>query len=105
MSKMEETKYEFGLILSEKYKNDIYLFNQSVPTVDEGLNGTVPEKIRRFNNAASHLVKSILTVEQAGVEGVPILQLCKNVDSDYDTIYRRLIRDVYMELFIYQENC
>lgn len=104
MIKTEETKYEFGLILPEKYQNDIYLFNQRVPTIDEGLNGTVPEKIRRFNNAASHLVRSILAVEQAGVEGVPILQLCQDVDSVCDNIYRQLIRNVYMELFIYQEK-
>ena len=89
---------------SEKYQNGIYLFNQSVPTVDEGLNGTVPEKIRRFNNAASHLVRSILTVEQACIEDVPILQLCQDVDSVYDNIYRQLIRNVYMELFVYQEK-
>lgn len=104
MRKTEETEYEFGLILPEKYQNGIYLFNQSVPTIDDGLNGTVPEKIRRFNNAASHLVRSILTVEQACIEGVPILQLCQDVDSLYDNIYRQLIRNVYMELFIYQEK-
>ena len=104
MIKTEETKYEFGLILPEKYQNDIYLFNQRVPTIDEGLNGTVPEKIPRFNNAASHLVRSILAVEQAGVEGVPILQLCQDVDSVCDNNYRHLIRNVYMELFIYQEK-
>lgn len=104
MSKIEERKYEFELMLPEKYQKDIYLFNQSVPTVDEGLNGTVPEKIRRFNNAASHLFRSILAVEQTNVDGVPILQLCKDVDSVYDTIYRQLIRNVYMELFIYQEK-
>ena len=75
-----------------------------MPTVDEGLNGTVPEKIRRFNNAASHLVRSILAVEQTSVDGVPILQLCKDADSVYDTTYRQLIRNVYMELFIYQEK-
>jgi hypothetical protein len=102
--KTEETEYEFGLILPEKYQNGIYLFNQSVPTIDDGLNGTVPEKIRRFNNAASHLVRSILAVEQTSVDGVPILQLCKDADSVYDTIYRQLIRNVYMELFIYQEK-
>lgn len=104
MSETEKTEYEFGLILPEKYQNGIYLFNQSVPTVDEGLNGTVPEKIRRFNNAASHLVRSILTVEQACIEGTPILQLCYDVDSVYDNLYRQLIRNVYMELFIYQEK-
>mgnify|MGYP003313992949 CR=1 FL=1 len=48
MSETKETNYEFGLILPEKYKKGIYLFNQSVPTVVEGLNGTVPEKIRRL---------------------------------------------------------
>ena len=86
MSKIEETKYEFGLMIPQKYQKDIHLFNQSVPTVDEGLNGTVPEKIRRFNNAASHLVRSILTVEQAYIEGVPILQLCQ------DLLFRKTIR-------------
>lgn len=104
MSKTEENKYEFGLMLPERYQNGIYLFNQSVPTVDEGLNGTVPEKIRRFNNAASHLVRSILTVEQVYIEGIPILQLCQDVDSVYDNTYRQLIRNVYMELFVYQEK-
>ena len=104
MSETKETNYEFGLILPEKYKKDIYLFNQSIPTVDEGLNGTVPEKIRRFNNAASHLVRSILAVEQASVESVPLKQLCQDIDSVYDNLYRQLIRDVYMELFVYQEK-
>ena len=50
------------------------------------------------------MVRSILTVEQAYIEGVPILQLCQDVDSVYDNLYRQLIRNVYMELFIYQEK-
>lgn len=104
MSQTEEKIYEFGLVIPEKYQKDIFLFNQSIPTIDEGLNGTVPEKIRRFNNSAIHLFKSILEIEYTKIGDVPILQLCQDVQTEYDIIYRQLIRNVYMELYIYQEK-
>ena len=104
MNEIWESMYEFRLILPEKYQKNIVLFNQSIPSVDEGLNGTIPEKIRRFNNASNYLVKSISEIEHTCVGDTFILQLCRDVDSIYDNLYRQMIRNIYMELFVYQEK-
>ena len=102
--RINNINYEFGLFLSEKDKNVIHLFNSAVPSIDDGINGTFPEKIRRFNNSATFLVNSILNIESANINGISLYQLCQDKPSDIDSMYRQLIRNVYMELFIYQEK-
>ncbi len=102
---MKKELYVFGLKLPEKYARDLHLFNTSVPeTVDEGLNGCFQEKIRRFNNSVTHLIKSIEIIDSLVIDDVPIFTLCQDVECQIDVIYRQMLRNVYMELFIYQEK-
>ena len=96
--------HDFGLYLSKKDTNGIHLFNSVPPSIDDGLNGTFPEKVRRFNNSATVLVNSINNVENFGIDGKPLYLLCKDIPTEIDLLYRQLIRNVYMELFIYQEK-
>jgi hypothetical protein len=104
MEQIVNQEYEFGLFLSKKDTDAIHLFNSVPPSINDGLNGTFPEKIRRFNNAATFLVNSIKNVENLGIEDKPLYELCKDIPTDIDILYRQLIRNVYMELFIYQEK-
>ncbi len=102
---MTEVVYEFGLNLSDKYAKNIHLFNTSVPeTIDEGLNGCFQEKIRRFNNSATHLAECISAIESVAINNFPLFVLCQDIGNETDVIYRRMLRNVYMELFIYQEK-
>lgn len=105
---MEKNKsdiaYEFGLFLPEKDLNALNLFNDTPPTIDDGLNGTFPEKMRKFNNSAAFLVKSIANIEMLGINGIPLYLNCLDIPTECDIFYRQLIRNVYMELFIYQEK-
>lgn len=94
-----------GLKLPEKYARDLHLFNASVPeTVDEGINGCFQEKIRRFNNSATHLTECVSTIESVAINNFPLFALCQDIGNETDVIYRRMLRNVYMELFIYQEK-
>jgi hypothetical protein len=101
---IDSPTYEFGLYLSEKDTHGLQLFNSTPPSIDDGLNGTFPEKIRRFNNSATFLVNSIINLENIAIDGTPLCLLCQDTPSEIDTLYRQLIRNVYMELFIYQEK-
>lgn len=96
--------YDFGLVLPDKYQKEIYLFDDTPPSINDGLNGTFQEKIRRFNVSVGFLVNRIGIIETTAVEEKPIVQSCRDEPCNIDIIYRRMIRDVYMELFIYQEK-
>lgn len=96
--------HDFGLYLSEKDTDAIHLFNSVPPSIDDGLNGTFPEKVRRFNNSTVFLVDSINNAENFRIDGKPMYLLCQDTPTDIDILYRQLIRNVYMELFIYQEK-
>lgn len=101
---MEKVELDLWLKWPEKEANRISLFYEVPPTIDDGVNSCFQEKIRKFNNSVMHLLDSVQSIESTTINDVPILSLCQDTGSEIDIIYRRMLRNVYMELFIYQEK-
>ena len=97
-------EFNLRLNLSDYFKEALSIFHKKPPSYDDGLNGTFNEKIRRFNNAAAPLEKSVLALERCHINNYPIIFCCRDTDNPIDRLYRELIRNIYMELVIYQEK-
>ena len=87
-----------NLMIKWNETGTISLFHDKPPSIDEGLNSTINEKIRRFNNSLLSLFENIMNLEQ-------IKNICTNDSSNiYDNLARRYFRNIYLELYIYQEK-
>ena len=95
----------FYFDLGLKYNgNTLSVYSEIPPTINDALNASIQEKVRRFNNAASILSGAIINIENCKVDGDYLYNKCQDKDTEVDKFFRTLVRNVYMELFIYQEK-
>lgn len=86
------------LTIKQENFSEIAFFDETPQSIDKSLNSTIQEKTRRFNNACLNLYENILNAEK-------VFPKCTNSSSNInDNIYRKFVRNIYLELFIYQEK-
>ena len=92
---------ELGLYLNT---NALCVFFREPPSIDDAVNASLQEKVRRFNTAANILADSVNAIDQIFVENVRLIDKCQDKDTEVDRVFRRLVRTVYIEIAIYQEK-
>ena len=85
--------------------NGLYIFdNRLIPTPNEAINRSIPEKIRRFNNSSAHLMMLHSHMNTYSPRGKRIIDECIDKATQADFEFRGIIRSIVMEAFIYREK-
>ncbi len=84
---------------------DLFIFDDRViPTPNEAINRSLPEKIRRFNNAGLRLMILYNQLNSSILDGRKIVEACEDREGEVDLIFRNIVRNIVMESFIYREK-